>query len=511
MANPADTANRSVLDQLTAAATAPQGPTPAPDANAAPVSADSGSNYTPPPLISAPATSTGSTADLESKNIAESPSNLSQDIAATKTSEETAHPTFLHQLGRIAAGAMGIQPGELDTPEGKGRAIMSILNKVGTAGTLAMGTPEQKQLAVEQEQIPLKLAQIRNEQDYRKALIANNANKTDILQQNADTKNQATDQQGNLISARVPQIQADTAKKQFELETLKNGMFPVDPVTAQLANNPGLANKAVSAPMWNEINKVIEARGLHVQDLGADGLWVLDRGGNRIHQVSTISPSVARGESYNKSKPQSVLDPTDNTFKIMPAGQAEALGAAQAGIAQTTMAKQAQFKDIYSGVASVRQAVMDLGEQTLSPQTIAKLTLATRETDPTVAHQIIDTIFGSEQLTPQQQNFVQALGQLNERVLSVRNLAGMGNASDSMRAQIRATLPSVKSGNTTMMIKQLNGVQNFIDNLYSGVGNVRTTSTPKPTAGGGTSATPTATPATGGKQSFSDFMAKKGK
>ncbi|MFZ3278760.1 MAG: hypothetical protein WA182_17815, partial [Candidatus Sulfotelmatobacter sp.] len=211
----------------------------------------------------------------------------------------------------------------------------------------------------------------------------------------------------------------------------------------------------------------------------ADGLWTLDREGNKIHQISEISPSVARGESYNKSKPVQALD-ANGVLRYMPAGEAEAQGVAPAAQGSQVMSKQAQFKDIYSGLASARHAVAGIGQEPLDAPTIAKLTLATRETDPTIAHQAFDTILGSQNLTPAQQDFVIAIQQLNERALSLRNLAGMGNGSDQMRAAIRATLPSAKSGNPQIMLKQLDAVTNLVDNLYSGVPKIKQSATSAP-------------------------------
>jgi hypothetical protein len=305
LANPQSTANQSALDQLTAAATAPQAGIPAPVA-----SGDATTNLTDaaPPLASAPATVTGSTANLESENDANSPSNLAANVAATKTEEQKDHPSFLHQLGRVAAGAVGIQPGELDTPEGKGKAVMSILNRIGTAGTLAMGTPEQKQLAVEQEQIPLKMAQIRNEQEYRKALTTNNANKTGILQQNADTNAQKADQSGDLENAHARQIEAQM-----------NGQVLVTPEAAAAAGDKTLAGKSLGAMEYlqrvtNPINNQLKASGgTKTVDLGADGVWGYNPLLGKTQRLGD-SPSVARGDSMLKRTQLPVNDNQGNTI-----------------------------------------------------------------------------------------------------------------------------------------------------------------------------------------------------
>lgn len=157
----------------------------------------------------------------------------------------------------------------------------------------------------------------------------------------------------------------------------------------------------------------------------------------------------------------------------MTAGEAEKVHAAPAGIGAQQLSKEAQFQDIYAGIGMVRNAVNQMGSEPLDSPTIAKLTMALRETSPTIANQLFDTVLGTQNLTPEQQDFVVAVQQLNERALSLRNVAGMGNGSDQMRAAIRAALPSVKSGNPEMMRKQLDALNNMVDKLHTGILKVR--------------------------------------
>jgi len=344
---------------------------------------------------------------------------------------------------------------------------------------MAEGTPEQKEIAEQQSEMPLKVAQLRALTSYRQGELQNRGDANAIKYATQFDPNSAEGQKalaaGDLANARVPNIQADTAKKQYELEILKQGQFPVDPVTANLVGRPDLAGKAVSAPLWKSFQGVLNAKGLKAVDLGADGYWTLDRAGNKVNQISSVSPSVARAQAYGQYRPVEVLNPNTGNAEYQYAGSAIASGAAPMVEGAKIMSKDAQFKDIYSGIGTMRQAINGLGQEPLDAETIAKLTLATRETDPTVAHQIIDTVLGSQQLTPAQQDFVVATQQLNERALSVRNLAGMGNASDSLRAAIRAMLPTAKSGDVSLMRKQLDGVTNLVDNLYTGIPNIKRT------------------------------------
>ena len=428
-------------------------------------------------------------------------------------------PSFMDKLkgaakgvGEGVLGATGLgafAPGANATPMQKGQAIMGLLGKIGNAGVMATGSPQQKEQAIQQQGQQNQLLQMQNEAAYRRGMLGIGQQKANTGQQKADTAQQTEEAKyaaadnafglpegtarmmasaaqqraatGEQVGeAKIGNLNQNTAKQQFELETLKNGQFPMDPVTANLINRPDLAGKAVSSQIWKQAQEVLNARGLKPTDLGPDGLWVLDRAGNRVNQISSISPSMARGLSYNQNRPTAVIDENGNA-RIVPAGEAERGNMAPAGLGSQVMSKQAQFKDINTGIGSLRSAINGISNQPLDPTTIAKLTMATRETDPTVAKQVIDTI-AMQNLSPEQKDFVVAIGQLNERILSLRNLAGMGNGSDQMRAAIRQTLPSAKSGDVTMMRKQLDAVQNLVDNLHTGIPNISAVKTPNSSA-----------------------------
>lgn len=173
MAN--DLQNRSMLDQLTAAANQPS---PAVPAVLAPATIP-----TSTPLADAPATTAGSTDNLEAQ--ATSPDAMALRSAATAQDEKTEHPSFLSKLGRVAGDFVG-----LDHNASLGENLRNLTGRVGEGLAMAAGTPEQKQIAEEQAQVPLKLAQIKNEQGYRQALIGTKNDTNDINQQKADQANQ---------------------------------------------------------------------------------------------------------------------------------------------------------------------------------------------------------------------------------------------------------------------------------------------------------------------------------
>lgn len=91
----------------------------------------------------------------------------------------------------------------------------------------------------------------------------------------------------------------------------------LDADTANLVGMPELANQTVGRGTLTNINKLMEAKGYRVQDMGKNGedqnsgMWLMDRGGNRIKQVSPNSLTFQRGASFAQNKPEVVTDPND--------------------------------------------------------------------------------------------------------------------------------------------------------------------------------------------------------
>src|SRR2546429_7207986 len=78
----------------------------------------------------------------------------------------------------------------------------------------------------------------------------------------------------------------------------------------------------------------------------------------------------------------------------------------------------------------------------LDASDIAAFTKAAHATnDPSIFHNWLQN-FAQSKLDPMQKNFFIWQGQMVERAMSLRNIAGMGQASDSLRAAIINTLPT---------------------------------------------------------------------
>lgn len=404
---------------------------------------------------------------------------------------------FINAIQRVT-GWIGKQPapgqpytGPTDT-EGKLGSLGKWLNRLSTNYTANFGTPEDRELAVERQ----KLA---NESAWRYGMLGVNQQKADSAQQNADTKTQSTignlrrygymlndpsDPNSGFRSMTDHEILSDpelaakfqgqmskiglTDAQTDKIRDMLMGRFEVDPWLAAVAGAPEMSGQKVSAQQFQNISKVVAGKGLQIKDLGTDGMWAVDKYGNKLHQVTAVGPSVARAQMYAMLRPVQALDPTDNSLHWMTAGQAISSGAAPAGPGVSAISKQAQMQDIKVASQNMRQAINSL-ENPLSTTTIAHLTMAARSTDPSVFNTEVDSLLGSQQLTPDQQNFLVWMSQLHERAMSLRNIAGMGAASDKLRDAIIATLPSAKSGDRDLMTRQLDAFDNMVGNLERGI------------------------------------------
>ena len=194
----------------------------------------------------------------------------------------------------------------------------------------------------------------------------------------------------------------------------------------------------------------------------------------------------ARGAGYNETRPvQVIVQNKDGSYSSVyeTAGAAEKEGASTSAAGQKAVSQQAQFNDINSAIKKVGKALDAVGNSGFSPDQTAKLTLAMREQDPTIMHNEIRNLAVSG-LTDDQQDLMTWLGQLNERAMSLRSIAGMGQGSDSVRNAITAALPSITSGSPKMAHKQLDALQNMVDNLKPGILNPNPKGGNAPAGGG---------------------------
>jgi hypothetical protein len=194
------------------------------------------------------------------------------------------------------------------------------------------------------------------------------------------------------------------------------------------------------------------------------------------------APAEARGAAYGAWKPVQVLDPTTNQLQWTYARDAINSGAAPAAEGTRAMAKKAQFDEMHVAADKAESAIQNLDKPFDATQ-IAKLTLAMSHDEPTLMHEELKALLGTQQLTEKQKDFVVWIGQLNERALSLRSVAGMGQGSQDLRQAIRATLPSAASGDKDLALRQLAAFKNQVELLERGVPGVKRTGDKKDNRG----------------------------
>jgi len=129
--------------------------------------------------------------------------------------------------------------------------------------------------------------------------------------------------------------------------------------------------------------------------------------------------------------------------------------------------REVQIHDIEVASSNARDAINGL-DKSFSVEQIAKMKYAMTTDDENLANTELAAL-SSENLSGGQQDFVIWIRQLNERAMSLRNVAGMGVGAQDLRSAIRAMLPSIRSGSKEMMIKQLDAFDNQVSILKGGI------------------------------------------
>jgi hypothetical protein len=313
------------------------------------------SQQPPTPLLPAPPTSS---VPAPLAAAAQMPADSRQLSPATDTNR-AAGPTVSdnvnpedNDLSNPAGGFMGMLH-RAATPSG----AAGILGGIGTALALAKGSPSQKNIAVEQEQIPLKMQQLQNEALWRRGMLG-------VNQQNANTKGEvaatgekteqdkfAAGDNAMGLPEGTMRMQAETARQNEvsnqqlrqehikQMEATMNGEVMVPPGMGHAVGRDDLEGKSLPALEFTQkVANPYKVLGVKTQDLGADGVWGVSPLTGRITRLGD-SPSVARANSMllrtqlpvndAQGNVQGTWNPQSQTFT--PIGQARSAPAPGGG------------------------------------------------------------------------------------------------------------------------------------------------------------------------------------
>ena len=287
MAPNTDPNSPNIMDILNQVSSNPTNQPPNPDANTqVPLLPASAPSSVPAPLSAATAPSASSTSVA-------APVKQFGDVAPD---EEPSRGGFLDRLKGFATSPTGIS---------------SILSGVGSSLALAAGGPKQKELAVEQEQIPLKMQQLQNEAAYRNGILGVNAANAGSKRLTAETG--AKTEQDKFAAADndlgIPEgttrAMAETARQNMlsnqnlrqehikQMEATMNGEIMVPPGMGTAIGRPELEGQSLPALRFTqEVANPYKLLGVKAQDLGTEGVWGTSPLTGRIMRLGD-SPSVA--------------------------------------------------------------------------------------------------------------------------------------------------------------------------------------------------------------------------
>ena len=265
--------------------------------------------------------------------------------------------------------------------------------------------------------------------------------------------------------------------------------IPLDPVTANLAGVPDLANKPVGQGELKAINMQLQARGYKFQDLGSEGMWLVDRAGNKIKQMGPspgVSRAVAGAQARAMYSPYETVD-ENNTPYTISAYEAVRTGAPGIGKPNLMAATQpaALIGDIRGSVKQVR-GLTDVLDNASDRVQIAAILADPNGTVAKLAQSGLLSNLSSDRA----RDYVIAATNLNEQAMALRSALRAGTGSEDVRQAIRKTIPNAATPGSAYANKQLDSVEGVLSRVEKGLPNLPPTQNILGGGGGASSAPP---------------------
>jgi hypothetical protein len=280
--------------------------------------------------------------------------------------------------------------------------------------------------------------------------------------------------QGGVIHYDGPGGGYDVAATPDGHYSVKKGPGAQSQVGKRVANRAALVQQyGEGSPQVKEFDfyKSRKARGMtdaqisdawHAQKLQEEEKIVIDRAA--AHQ---------RGREYAVLDTQMGNTPTYlNSEELSDARKNEpgrCIPATQGGQALT---RTALIEDIRGNITSTRDALKALPKD-FTPAQSAQIALIMKQRDPASA---LSNFWGSEigrTLTPEQQDYLIDLAQVQENAMAMRSVLGAGQGSEDLRNAILATLPGPRTPTREYAAKQLDAFERVLDRLGRGVPKVK--------------------------------------
>jgi hypothetical protein len=189
-----------------------------------------------------------------------------------------------------------------------------------------------------------------------------------------------------------------------------------------------------------------------------------------LEMKKSSASAIARAKAQNDYKLVEVTDydKDGNPYTHFTLGKvalAQDLSSATQGAKNLSRSKQ--IEDIQASSKNLRDSIQKM-DKAFSPKQIALMQEALKAGDEGVASAEFQAL-ANEQLTDEQFQTVLWIKHLNERAMSLRNIAGMGQGAQDTRDAIRSLLPNMGTADPKRMGMMLDAFDNQVNILGSGV------------------------------------------
>lgn len=255
-------------------------------------------------------------------------------------------------------------------------------------------------------------------------------------------------------TAILTQLRQDAKGYQLERDKLRPKVDPI--VMAQVGPQPDAASfpQGANDPAYTAAMKVWGANAETVKSRMAEAM------------------SEARGKGYGEWRPGGFLD-QEGQLHSGYWGEAIAKGWVPAPQAFQALPREVQMREMMDASSGLRGAINNLQPgDAFTAGTVAQMKAAVATIDSPYVPGIFSRLMNnaaSASLNPRQQDFLIAVGQMGERILSVRNVAGMGVGSVDLREAIQATLPGITDGSKAYALAKLTAVDQLLSRLSTGI------------------------------------------
>jgi len=385
-------------------------------------------------------------------------------------------------LNDLVSRYQAMQPKPGPPPTGVKGLLTNFFQGGGRAAMVHVGlpTPEMQQqnllMQIHTVQAAITSDQLsRSETAMREAQIANMTRPLSQSEAQAIGEPQLAGQivPADVISAASQELNRQQTAKIAGLEQ-PTIQLPLDQTTARLAGIPdSFVGKTLTPGDWRLVDARLQAVGYQKQDMGFDGakggIWLMDRAGNQIKQLTPISES-ARATALVKmqlgamKQPVYAYDPTSNQTILTTQAAAQAGGMNSIrSVKETDISKDLHdtrvLNDIASKANQVFQSSSAMDDKSLA-STVGAARYLSDHPNSTWDQMVQAGIMGN---MPQPvQNYMQDVMSLRESAMGLQKvLTGSARSNETQLNALLRTLPSLEPNSATVKSK----LQRFTQNV----------------------------------------------